>query len=197
MGKIIRTIMVGGLLSWGIITLAQAGVGRETYHFDKTHTNIMWFANHIGFSKSMGQFMEFDGQVILDHDRPELSCVTVTLKTASIMTGQEKFDAHLKSSDFFDVENFPTATFISRKVSLLENNKASVEGDFTLLGVTRPLTLKIRLNKRAMDIQTNKFRAGFTASTTVKRSKWGMKKYLPFVGDNVKIRIEAEALINQ
>lgn len=170
-------------------------IGREVYALDKSHTNIMWFASHMGFSNSMGQFMDYDGRIILDHDNPDQSSVTITLKTASIMTGQEKFDTHLMSADFFNVEKYPTATYTSTKVTLLADNRATVDGTFTLLGVTKPLTLKIRFNKRAMDFQTNVMRSGFSVSTTIKRSLWGMKHYLPLVGDDVKIRIEAEALI--
>ncbi|MBL4613028.1 MAG: YceI family protein [Emcibacter sp.] len=170
-------------------------LGREIYHFDKSHTNIMWFVSHIGFSKSMGQFMDYEGQIILDHDNPDQSLVKITFKTASIMTGLPKFDAHLKSADFFDVEKYPTASFTSTKVTLGDAGRATVDGEFTLLGVTKPLTLTVRLNKRAMDIQKNRMRAGFSVKTTVKRSLWGMKNYLPFVGDDVTIRIEAEAML--
>ncbi len=175
----------------------QAATGIETYHFDKPHTNIMWFVSHIGFSNSMGQFMDYDGKIILNHDNPQLSSVKITINTASIMTGQEKFDAHLKSGDYFNVEKYPTATFNSTKVTLQEDDRATVYGDFTLLGITKPLTLIIRLNKRAMDILKNKMRTGFSVKTTIKRSDWGMTHYLPFVGDDVIIRIEAEALIDQ
>ncbi|NOZ66092.1 MAG: YceI family protein [Alphaproteobacteria bacterium] len=171
--------------------------GREVYHFDKNHTNIMWFISHIGFSNSMGQFMDYDGEIILDYDNPDQSSVSITLKTASIMTGLADFDAHLKSADFFNVEKYPTARFVSTKVILGKNNRATVEGNFTLLGITKPLTLKVRLNKRAMDIQKNRMRTGFSAKTTIKRSRYGMKKYLPLIGDDVTIRIEAEALIKQ
>lgn len=176
---------------------AQAEVkvtGREVYHFDKAHTSILWFISHIGFSNSVGQFMDYDGQIILDHDNPDQSSVTINIRTASIMTGQADFDTHLKSADFFNVEKYPTATFVSTKVTLLEDNRATVEGNFTLLGITKPLTLKVRFNKRAMDIQKNIMRAGFSVKTTIKRSLWGMKHYLPFIGDDVIIRIEAEAL---
>lgn len=184
------------LILSGSVT-AQATTGMETYHFDKSHTNIMWFVSHIGFSNSMGQFMDYDGKIILNHDKPEQSSVTITLETASIMTGQENFDAHLRSEDFFDVEKYPTATFISTKVSLLEDNRATVDGNFTLLGITKPLTLVVRLNKRAMDARKNKMRTGFSIETTIKRSDWGMGYSLPFVGDNVVIKIEAEALQEQ
>jgi len=185
------------MLSSPLVARAETGRGTESYLFDKPHTNIMWFVSHIGFSNSMGQFMDYDGQIILNFDNPDQSSVNITLKTASIMTGQEEFDTHLKSAEFFNVEKYPTATFTSTKVILLEKNKATVDGNFTLLGITRPLTLKVRMNKRSMDIPTNKMRTGFSIKATIKRSDWGMTHYVPFVGDDVIIRIEAEALIDQ
>ena len=194
----LKTVVLAILLFSPFMSQAKENIiGRETYHFDKAHTNILWFISHIGFSNSMGQFMDYDGQIILDHDNPARSSVTITLRTASIMTGQEKFDTHLKSPDFFNVEKYPTATFASTKVTLLKDDRAEIDGDFTLLGVTKPLTLKVRFNKRAMDIPTNKMRSGFSVKTTIKRSLWGMKYYLPFIGDDVIIRIEAEALRDQ
>ncbi|WP_339863901.1 YceI family protein [Paremcibacter congregatus] len=197
MRRFVRAIILLGMMTWGNVAHAETGIGREVYQFDQSHTNIMWFADHIGYSQSMGQFMDFDGEIILDHDQPEQSSVRITINTASIMTGLPKFDAHLKSADFFDVEKHPTATFVSKEVILLGENKAKVKGEFTLLGHTKPLVLTVRLNKRGMDIQRNIHRTGFSVITTVKRSLWGMKSYLPFVGDEVKIKIEAEALIKQ
>lgn len=184
------------LLALPFVALAQDGVaGRESYHFDKAHTNIMWFVSHIGFSSSMGQFMDYQGRIILDFDKPELSSVRITISTASLMTGSDEFDARIKGADFLEVEKYPTATFISKKVTLLKDNQALVDGDFTLHGQTHPLTLKVRLNKRAMDIQKNIMRAGFSVKAKFRRKSWGMEHYLPFIGDNVIIRIEAEALI--
>lgn len=192
-----KTIVVYMALLNSMVAHGEDNImGTENYHFDKSHTNIMWHISHIGFSKSMGQFMDYDGQIILNHDNPDQSSVKITIKTASIMTGQAEFDAHLKSADFFDVEKYPTASFISTKVADIEGDKATVEGNFTLLGITMPLTLKVRFNKRAMDIKTNKMRSGFSVKTTLKRSLWGMTNYLPFIGDDVLIRIEAEAIMD-
>jgi len=183
------------LLSAPAVYAEDQAVGRETYVFDKAHTNIMWFVSHIGYSDSMGQFMDYQGRIILDHDQPEQSSVKITLDTASIMTGQPEFDKHLRSADFFDVEKYPAAHFESTRVTVTGKDRATVDGLFTLLGKSRPLSLDVRFNKRGMDIEKNTPRAGFSARATVKRSLWGMKKYLGFVGDNVKIRIEAEALV--
>lgn len=162
------------------------------YVFDKDHTNIIWFAGHKGYSKSMGQFMDYSGDIVIDKANPAASSMTVVIKTGSIMTGLAKFDAHLKSPDFFNVGKYPTATFKSTKVTLDGENKAVVEGNFTMLGKTNPVTLKVKLNKMDMDYGAADTRAGFSAKTTLKRSLWGMKMYVPFVSDDIKIIIEAE-----
>lgn len=164
------------------------------YAFDKAHTSIIWFAGHKGYSKSMGQFMDFAGDVVLDSDNPAASSVEITIKTTSMTTGLADFDAHLKSPDFFNVAQYPTASFKSTKVIFHGNNKATVEGNFTLLGQTHPLVLDVVLNKRDTDMSAREVRAGFSAKTTVKRSKWGMKTYVPFISDDIDIIIETEII---
>lgn len=178
------------ILSVSPFTIATAGDALH-YGFDKSHTNIIWFAGHKGYSKSMGQFMDFDGDVVLDSDNPAASSVEITISMDSMTTGLAKFDAHLKSPDFFDVAQYSTASFKSTKV-IFQGNRAKVEGDFTLLGKTLPLVLDVVLNKRDTDMSAPEVRAGFSAKATIKRSKWGMNKYVPFIGDDIDIVIEAE-----
>ena len=171
--------------------------GTETYIFDKSHTNIMWFADHLGFSKSMGQFMDYDGEYVLNFDKPEESRINISIKTASVMTGLPKFDAHLKNADFFDVEKYPTADFKSEEIILKGENEAEVKGSFTMLGVTKPLTLMVKFNKRAMDTYANNIRTGFSVKTKIKRSEFGMNKYVPFVSDEIPLVIETEGLLKK
>jgi len=168
--------------------------GTEKFTFENIHTNILWLADHLGFSKSTGQFLDFSGEFMLNYDAPAESTVEITIQTASISTGLPNFDAHLKTADFFDVEKYPTATFKSTKVTLKTEKTAEVEGELTMLGKSKPLTLQVRFNKRGIDVYKNVPRAGFSVRTTVKRSLWGMEKYLPLVGDDVKLIIEAEGL---
>lgn len=191
--KTVATFLL--LFSYATLQAQENPTGQEAYDFDPDHTSILWFANHIGYSDSSGQFMDFDGDIMLDYDNPAQSSVKITIETASIRTGLDDFDAHLKSKDFFHVEQFPTMTFESRKVTLTGDRTAEIEGDLTLLGQTKPVALRARFNKRGMDIQKNFLRTGFSVRTTIKRSDWGMKAYLPLVGDEVDILIEAEGLI--
>lgn len=173
----------------------QAQAAAETYVLDPNHTNVYWHANHFGYSTPSGKFARVEGTLTLDEDHPEASAVNATLQTASIVTGIEKFDNHLKSADFFNSEKFPTATFESKKVTLTGKDAAKVEGVLTLLGITRPVTLDVRLNKLGVHPLTQLKTAGFSAETTLKRSEWGMKFGLPGVPDEVKVTIETEAAI--
>ncbi len=177
------------IISFFFISQAQAV---ETYKFDPNHTNITWFANHFGFSNPSGKFTETEGKIILDRANPKKSSVEITIKTASISTGLAKFDNHLKSTDFFNVEKFPTATFVSTEVIPNGQNKATVKGDLTLLGVTNPVILNVKLNKTGINPLYQVKTVGFSASTTIKRSTFGIDYAIPGVSDVVKIAIEAE-----
>lgn len=184
----LRAALVLGLMG-GTAFSAQAA---ETYKLDASHTAITWHVNHFGFSTPSGKFMSVDGEVTLDEAKPEASSVKVTIQIDGINSGVPKLDEHLKAADFFDVAKYPTATFVSKKVTPTGKDTAKVEGDFTLRGITKPVTLDVKLNKIAENMFKLKT-AGFTASTTIKRSEFGMSTYVPNLGDDVKIEIESEA----
>jgi polyisoprenoid-binding protein YceI len=164
----------------------------EQFEFDKAHTQIIFAVNHLGFSNSHGKFLDFDGGFTLDEDKPEKSSVNVTIKTASIDMDDQKWDDHLKNEDFFNVEKFPDMTFKSTKVELTGDKTAKVTGDLTLLGVTKPVTLDVTLNKTGVHPYSKKYVAGFSATGTLNRSEFGMTYGLPGVGDEVKLIIEVE-----
>jgi len=165
----------------------------DTYQFDPNHTNINWSANHFGFSNPSGKFNDVSGKLILDEKNPQNSSVDVVIKIASLNTGLSKFDKHLKSADFFNFDKYETAKFTSTSVKVLGKNKAKITGDFTLLGVTKPLTLDVKLNKIGLNQFTQVKTAGFSASGVIKRSEFDMNYGVPGVSDEVKLEIEAEA----
>lgn len=164
------------------------------YEFDKSHTQIMFFISHLGLSNQEGEFHDFDGSLWLDEQNPENSSVEVAIQTASIDMDSEKWDAHMKNEDFFHVEKFPTMTFRSTSVEVTGENTANMVGDLTILGVTKPVTLAVTLNKIGPHPRNQKQAAGFSATGTIKRSDFGMDYGLPMVGDEVQIRIETETL---
>jgi len=171
---------------------AQAQI--ETYSFDKAHTQILFFVNHLGFSNSQGEFHDYDGHFLFDRGEPGKSSVDVTIQTSSIDMDDEKWDAHMKNADFFDVEKFPTMTFKSTGIDVTGENTANITGDLTILGVSKPAVLAVTHNKSDKHAFSGKFVAGFSATTTVKRSDYGMTYGLPLVGDEAQIRIEVEGV---
>lgn len=184
-------LSVAALVMMTAPTLAQAEV--QTYKYDTVHTQIMFFVSHLGFSISEGEFHDFDGSINLDMNDPSKSNVDVTIKTDSIDMDDAKWDAHMKNADFFDVEQYPKMTFKSTNVEVTGEDTAKVTGDLTILDVTKPVTLDVKLNKIGDHPMNKKPTVGFSATTRIKRSDFGMKYALPMVGDDVDIRIEVEA----
>ena len=136
--------------------------------------------------------MNMEGEIIIDEDAPEASSVSVTIPIDMINTGVPDLDKHLKGADFFNVEEFPTATFKSDTVELTGEKTAKVTGMLTLLGVTKPVVLDVTLNQIAENM-FGKQTAGFEASATILRSDFGMTTYLPGLGDEITLEIDSEA----
>ncbi|ARH00333.1 hypothetical protein B6V88_07810 [Legionella micdadei] len=164
----------------------------ETLTLDPQHSYVLWRIEHLGFSTQAGKWY-VNGTLTLDKENPQNSKVNVTINLADIITGIPNLDKHLKGPLFFDVAKYPTATYVSKKIEVLSNNTAKVQGMLTLHGVTKAVSLDVTLNKVGKNPITDKNTAGFTASTTIKRSNFGIKTLLPQVGDEVKIDIGAEA----
>ncbi len=161
----------------------------DTYKLDPNHTAVVFTYEHFGFSNMSGKFMDADGAVTLDEANLANSSVEVTFAIDGVNTGVPGLDTHLKSPDFFDAAKFPTATFKSTKVEPVSATEATVTGDLTLHGVTRPVVLDVKLNKLSDD----KAKVGFSATTTIKRSDFGVDKYVPAVSDDIAIAIDTEA----
>ncbi|TJZ65196.1 YceI family protein [Chitiniphilus eburneus] len=164
----------------------------QTYELDSTHTYPRFEINHLGFSIQHGTFDKTSGTIVLDTEK-KAGSVDITVDTSSLDTGLEKRDAHLKSEDFFNVAKFPTATFKSNKLKFDGDKLVAVDGNFTLLGVTKPLTLNIENFKCGQHPMAKKQWCGAEATATFKRSDYGMTAYVPAVGDEVKLTIQVEA----
>lgn len=174
----------------GFSSPAHADV--EKYTLDKAHTQIFFAVDHLGFSTSRGKFVEFDGGFTFDTAEPAKSSIDVTIKPAGLNMDDAKWNEHLKSADFFDVEKFPTMTFKSTAIEVTGEHTANITGDLTMHGITKPVVLAVTHNKSGKHPFGDKYVSGFSAKGSVKRSDFGMVYGLPLVGDDVSIEIQVE-----
>ncbi|HBD19878.1 MAG TPA: polyisoprenoid-binding protein [Arenimonas sp.] len=165
----------------------------DKYAIDPTHTQVEFTYSHFGFSNITGRFDQVESEFYFDPADPTQSSVKVTIPVASISTGVAKLDEHLQGADFFDVAQFPTATFTSTGVTAAGEGKLKVAGDLTIHGVTRPVVMDVVINKVGTHPMTQANAAGFDASFDIKRSEFGVGGYAPAVSDEVRIEITVEA----
>ncbi len=143
-----------------------------TYALDQGHTTVEFVGRHLMITKVRGRFTDFSGQVVIG-ESPEQSSVEVTINAASVDSGDEKRDGHLRSPDFLDVERFPHITFRSTQVELGREGSAKVTGDLTVKDVTRPVTLDVEFDGASPDPWGGQ-RLGFSASAEIDREEWGL-----------------------
>jgi len=167
----------------------------ETYTIDPTHTYPHFAVSHLGFSTMRGRFDKSSGKLTIDR-AAKVGSVEITIETASLSTGLKKRDAHLRSPDFFNTAEFPKATYKSTAVKFNGDTPTTVEGNLTLLGVTKPVTFTITAFKCGKNPMNQKAMCGIDATANMKRSNFGMNYALPGVGDNLKLTIEVEAYRN-
>ncbi|WP_080929662.1 YceI family protein [Xanthomonas albilineans] len=168
-----------------------------TYKLDPAHTDVLVQWSHFGFSNPSANFGDVEGTLVYNAQDVSKSSVNVTLPLSGLNTFTAKLDEHLRSADFFDAAKFPTATFKSTKVTAAGANKLKVAGDLTIKGTTKPVVLAVTLNGAGPHPMHKVQALGFDATTTVKRSDFGLSAYVPNVSDEVKIRITTEALLQE
>lgn len=173
--------------------VAAIQVASGTYKLDPSHTDVLVQWNHMGFSNPTAHFGNADGTLVYDAADVSKSTVEVTLPLSGLNSFTAKFDEHLRSADFFDAAKFPTATFKSTKVEAAGTNKLTVTGDLTIKGVTKPVVLDVTVNGAGEHPMMKVPSVGFDATTTLKRSDFGVGAYAPAVSDEVKVRITTEA----
>lgn len=175
-----------------ISLFAAQAVAADTYTLDPGHTFPRWQISHFGFSTHHGQFNKTAGKLTLDSKAGKGS-LDVVVDAASIATGDPELEKHLRSADFFNVEKFPTLTFKSKSMKFEGGKPVSVSGDFTMLGVTKPMTFRVAKVKCGMHPVAKKESCGAEVSGSLKRSAFGMKYGLPALGDDIVLAIQVEA----
>lgn len=186
-----KTLLVAALLAFA----GSAFAAPVSYKLDPNHTNVLASWSHFGFSHPSVGFSQVEGTLVYDADKISASSVEVSLPINGLWGFSALFNEHLNSADWFDSAQFPTATFKSTKVEAAGQGKLKVTGDLTIRGITKPVVLDATLNKAADHPLGKRAAIGFDATATVKRSDYGLAKYVPNVSDEVQIRITTEAMV--
>ncbi|GAB1597040.1 YceI family protein [Lysobacter claricitrinus] len=183
-------------LGLALAGLAGAGFAAPlSYKMDANHTQVTATWSHFGYSHPFANFGQVDGVIVYDPKNVGASSVKVTLPLAGLDSTVPALDEHLRSADFFEAEKYPTITFNSTKVEAAGDKKLRVTGDLTVHGVTKPAVLDVTINGAGPHPMTKREAVGFDAVTTIKRSDFGVTKYVPNVSDDIQIRITTEAMV--
>ena len=172
---------------------APALAAPETYVIDNGHTFPSFSYSHFGYSIQTSRFNRTTGKVVLDK-AAKTGAVDIVIDTTSVDTGYDTFNEHIQGADFLDTAKYPTATFKSTKVVFEGDKPVSVEGNLTLKGVTKPVTLTVVSFQCMPHPMVKKDACGATATAKVKRTDFNMGKYAPYVGDEVTITLPVEAI---
>ncbi len=169
----------------------------DKYVIDKTHFSVGFLVEHVGYAKTLGMFREIDGSYTHDLENNKINDIKIVINTNSVFTNHDKRDKHLMSPDFLDVEKHPEMTFVANNINI-NKNETLINGSLTLLGVTKPLTLKGKINKIAkypFGGLIKPYVMGISARGIIKRSDHGMMYALKdnLVGDDIELIIEFEA----
>lgn len=183
----------GAVVAQAALTQVPAEVLAGAYDLDSAHGKITWSVDHMGFSTYKGQFVNVDADLVLDPANPSASTLTATIPLTDVDSNSDGLDRHLQTADFFDTANHPVATYVSRSVTVNPDDatRATVVGDLTLRGVTRPVTMEVKFNQAGPSMG-GVYRAGFDGRATIRRSEFGITYGLPLLGDEVDLHIEGE-----
>lgn len=197
-----QTNILPAVLAGLALVALSAAAGAATYEIDKAHSSVSFKVRHLGVSNTKGNFEEFQGSFAFDPADPASWKAAATIQVASVNTDDAKRDEHLRSSDFFDVANHPTMTFQSTGVTKNADGTYQLQGDLTLRGVTKPVTLALEVLGTVTDPWGNA-RAGFAATGKINRKDFGVSWHKALdngglvVGDEVTILLEIEGILKR
>lgn len=181
------------LLTTALLAFGMKIQGADTYKVDPVHSSVVFSIKHAGVTDFHGSFNEINGTVVFDAADPAKSSVELTVPVESVDSRHPKRDAHLKSPDFFNAAEFPAITFKSTKVEAAGADTFKVTGDFTLLGVTKSITVDFKKGKEGKGME-GETRGGGETRFTLKRSDYGMTFMPDVLGDEVSLVISVEGV---
>ncbi|MGC8737205.1 MAG: YceI family protein [Candidatus Hydrogenedens sp.] len=191
MKHITKSFLMFAISIFSVSSVWSANI--DTYNIDTVHSSVWFRILHLNVSPTYGAFGDISGTIQFNTEHIDKSSIEVIIKTASVNTLNDKRDEHLRSADFFNVEQFPEAKFKSTSWERIDVNRYRIKGILTLLGVDKPIEFEARLVGEGKG-RNNEDRLGFEAVFTIKRSDFGMVKYLPSqIGDEVSITVGIEA----
>ena len=192
-GALAFSLLAGGaVVAQSAMTRIPAEVQAGAYKLDSSHGKITWSVDHLGFSKYYGQFVNVSAELTLDPANPAASTLTATIPLTDVAPNDDGLKRHLQTADFFDTANHPVATFRSTRIVVdpSDPDEATVHGELTLRGVTRPVTMEVDFNQAGPT--RGGYKAGFDGEATIRRSDFGITYALPGVSDEVELHIEGE-----
>ncbi|WP_174291525.1 YceI family protein [Sphingomonas bacterium] len=178
-------------------TAAQPGapivsrIAAGTYQVDPAHTQVAWEVNHMGFSMLSGMFGAASGSITIDPAHPAAAKVAVTFQVDQLAVTSAPFAHHLMSNEIFDAAKYPTASFVSTSVTPKGADQATIVGNLTIKGITKPVTLEAKFVGAGVNPMNKKLNFGFTANGIVKRSDFGVGIAAPYVSDTATVHIHA------
>lgn len=187
-------------LSFGLAVALASSVTLAApvdYKIDPTHTATVFSWNHFGFSTPSANFSDIQGVIKVDNAKPANSSVNVTIPLSSVNTNVPALDKEFQEEAWFNAAKYPNITFKSTKVETKDKKHFKITGDLTVKGVTKPVVLDAVLNKQGEHPMAKVPAIGFNATTSFKRSDFGLGNYVPNVGDKITVNITTEAKIDK
>ncbi|NDF80097.1 MAG: polyisoprenoid-binding protein [Betaproteobacteria bacterium] len=184
---------IASALAFTTLAVTSALAAPQTFEIDGSHTFPRFSYSHFGYSTQVSRFDNTSGTVVFDADA-KTGSVDISIDMKSVNTGFADFNGHLQGEDFLDTAKFPKATFKSTKVNFQDGKPASIEGQLTIKGITKAVTLTVTSFQAMPHPMLKKDAIGANAFTMIKRSEFNAGKYVPYVGDDVRIDIALEAI---
>ena len=184
---------IAAALAFASLAATSAIAAPKTFEVDGTHTFPRFAYSHFGYSTQISRFDSTTGTVVFDADA-KTGSVDISIDMKSVNTGFADFNGHIQGEDFLDTAKFPKATFKSTKVNFQDGKPASIEGQLTIKGITKAVTLTVTSFQAMAHPMLKKDAIGANAFTVIKRSEFNAGKYAPYVGDEVRIEIALEAI---
>jgi polyisoprenoid-binding protein YceI len=197
--KYLANPLKSALLIAAFFFLSTGLSGAAEYAIDPAHSQVLFKIKHLGISTVTGTFEKLSGTIAFDPQNLKGTRAVATIEAASVNTGVEKRDEHLRSPDYFHVEKFPQITFVAKEITAINGNAFQVHGDLTLHGVTRPVILAAELGGLLAEDPWGQARVAFSASTTLNRKEFGLAVETGdlILGEHVQILIEVEGILNK